>query len=176
MKTLIVLLSFLFILCSGCGGEDDSLTTGGDDPAGGESTVGGESTAGGDNPTGGGQPDPAAGPSTPTPPEPVGPCASYTQSCGNDDAKCGEKYTNCLRPKAGDPARTETVTCTKEGEETVTLVVNEWDIEPGSTNLLCDFIENEETLYLFATLVKNTCKKEQDSRKEELTNSGYACN
>ncbi len=174
MKALILLLSFLFILYSGCGGEGEEASTSGDTATSGE-----EATAGGDNPTGEGQPNPAGQTGDPAPaasPEPAaGPCTPYAQPCKND-AECGEKYLNCLRPKAGDPARTETVTCTKTGETTYTLVVNEWDAKPSNTDLLCDFIENEETLYLFATLVKGACKTERDSRKEELTKAGYACN
>ena len=172
MKTLILLLSFLFILSSGCGGEsEESSSTSGD-----STTNGGETTAGGDNPIG--QPG-TSGDLTPAPVtavvEPPGPCTPYAQACKNDE-ECGEKYLNCLRPKAGDPARTETVTCTKTGEVTYTLVVNEWDAKPSTNNLLCDFIENEETLYLFATIVKDTCKNDRDLRKAELIKSGYACN
>ena len=173
MKILILLLSFLFILSSGCGSEsEESSSTSGDSTTNGE-----ETTAGGDNPTG--KPVISNNSIPPAPVtvevEPPDPCTPYAQAC-KSDKECGEKYLNCLRPKAGDPAKTETVTCTKTGEVTYTLVVNEWDAKPSTNNLLCDFIENEEILYLFATLVKDSCKNDRDSRKAELTKLGYACN
>ena len=173
MKTLILLLSFIFILCSGCGGETEG---GEEDITGGGETTKEEGTTGGDNNQSGppvfkNNPDPTISPTTP--PTTPDPCAPFVNRCKTNE-ECGAKYNQCLRPKAGDPARTETVVCTKEDSEEITLTFNEWDATGGGTNLLCDTFEND-SLYPFATLVKNTCKNHINQRKQELTKSGYKC-
>ena len=108
----------------------------------------------------------------------TGPCAQYPLSCGSDNVLCGQKYEHCLAPKAGEPKATQKVLCQKEGETTLTLVMNTWDRPAGQNNLLCDFWENtpqEELLYLFATNQAKVCQNEMERRKTELVKADYQC-
>ena len=175
MKALLVLLSIIFILTSGCGDSEESSEEGTPLPEQrSESTNGGSS--GSEDAT---DTPPVA--QTPPPEAAKNACAEYSATCQNDK-ECGEKYARCLRPKAGKPATTEEIVCTRtqEGkkEEKITLTVNEWDASTGDNNLLCDFLEleaNTEYLIQFATVVKDTCKKQRDARKQELEKAGYNC-
>ena len=175
MKALLVLLSIIFILTSGCGDSEESSEEGTPLPEQrSESTNGGSS--GSEDAT---DTPPVA--QTPPPEAAKNACAEYSATCQNDK-ECGEKYTRCLRPKAGKPATTEEIVCTRtqEGkkEEKITLTVNEWDASTGDNNLLCDFLEleaNTEYLIQFATVVQAPCKKQRDARKQELEKAGYNC-
>ena len=161
MKTLILLLSLILILSSGCGEEDSPdirppLNT--DDTDSKRNDVV--------------QTPAPAGRSTPPATKPASPCDAYTQAC-TGDVECGAKYHNCLEPKAGAPATTEITVCTKE-QDSITLTLHEWTHLAGANKLLCSFFEKEE-LYQFATNVKSTCKNNLNSRQEELEKSGYSC-
>ena len=167
MKTLILVLSAFLIFSYGCSDGD------GEDPT--------ETQAGDTNPN-----NNNVAPSPKIPPIPIGPvqpgppqqdpCARYTASCGTDTKLCSAKYNNCLKPKAGEPATKETVTCTKQGSKNITMIVNEWNHQPGTNNLLCEFFE-DNILYLYATNSKNDCKNERNRRKDELVGKfDYKCN
>lgn len=173
MKILILILSAFLIFSYGCGGGDgdDSTET--------------ETQAGGTDPNNNDDDDDNATPSPRVPPIPIGPasptpgaqdpCARYTASCGSDLKLCSDKYVNCLKPKAGEPATKETVTCKKQGSKDIVMVVNEWNHQPGTNSLLCEFFE-DNLLYVYATNTKSSCKNELNRRKQELSNSGYTCN
>ncbi len=174
MKTLLLLLSIIFILTSGCGDSTENSEEGAapseprnertDDDSGSE----GDAT---DTP-------PVA--QTPAPKVEKNACAEYSATCRNDK-ECGEKYARCLRPKAGKPATTEEIVCTRtQGtkEEKITLTLNEWGAAAGDNNLLCDFLEledNTEYLIQFATVVKDTCKNQRNARKQDLIKVGFNC-
>ena len=107
-----------------------------------------------------------------------GACANYPLSCGADPVLCGNKYQHCLAPNAGEPSATHSVVCSKEGEQTLTLLVNTWNRPAGQNKLLCDFWENtseEEVLYFFATNQKKACQVELSRRKASLVRSAYKC-
>ena len=146
--------------------EEDEEPTGSREPDEGGSTLGsGAGTTG-------------AKPSSSTPPQATGPCAKYPLNCGADIKLCGEKYLHCLVPQAGSPAETQTVVCKKEGETTLTLVVNTWNAPAGQNQLLCDYWENtqlEEQLWLFATRQKGICQQEMNRKKQELSAESYQC-
>lgn len=170
MKILILILSAFLLFSYGCGGgdgEDSTETQAGDiDPNNNDD----------DNAT----PSPRVppipiGPAQPGPPGSQDPCARYKAPCGSDLKLCSDKYVNCLKPKAGEPATKETVTCKKQGSIDITMIVNEWNNQPGTNNLLCEFFENN-LLYVYATNTKSSCKNELNRRKQELSNSGYTCN
>lgn len=172
MKTLILLLSVIFILCSGCGDEEAE----GREGTGEAQTTGGAQTTGEAQTTGGDQPDGSStsnsGPTLSSTPSTPDPCAPYVNPCKGKE--CDAKYNNCLKPKAGDPTRTEIEVCTKEKNKDLILTLNEWDAKSGSNNLLCEFFEDEE-LYQFATNEKSICKNDLNKRKKELIDSGYIC-
>ena len=168
MKFLILLLSLILICSSGCGNSESDST--------GNSNENDEATDGSPNPTGA----PASGSSLtddlPQPEIPGQPSNLCTKTCVTD-AECGEKYNTCLRPKAGDPATTNTNVCTNNNgtPPKITLVVNEWDVPPGQNKLLCDFIEDETILYKFATVKKEACRNDMEARKAELAMLSYNC-
>lgn len=174
-KILILTLSAFLIFSYGCGDGD------GDDSTEAETNANGNNTNNNTNNDDNGD----ATPTPRVPPIPTGPaastpgaqdpCARYTADCGSNLQLCSEKYVNCLKPKAGQPATTETVTCKKQGGTDIVMVVNEWNHQPGTNNLLCEFFENM-LLYVFATNTKSSCKNELNRRKQELTKFGYKCN
>ena len=192
MKILILLLSITFILTSGCGGSSDENSQTGEISQMDENNQMDDSenkpkekmeqkkdtrakpaitnTA----PTA--KQKPAADSKTAQ----SGPCAKYSSSCQGDE-ECGEKYTKCLRPKAGDPETTKVTVCKrsqKTKEEKITLTLNEWTAPAGKNSLLCDFLElenNVKYLIRFATVVKNTCKNNIEERKKELIKVGFSC-
>ncbi|MYE07918.1 MAG: hypothetical protein F4X95_04120 [Oligoflexia bacterium] len=164
MKLLILLLSFVLILSSGCGSgehhstEDDSGALAGD-------------------PTDDSPSDPPRSSLTDDPPIPSTPDTPNnlcTKTCVTD-AECGEKYNTCLKPHAGDPEKTYTDICTNSKGSKITLAVNEWMAPSGQNKLLCDFIEDERVLYKFATVQKEACRKDMEVRKMELAQEGYSC-
>ena len=167
MKLLIVLISFIFILFSGCGGGEHSST---EDEN--------ESVALTEHPTD--PTDPSDQPVSSLTDDPPIPSTAETvhnlctRTCVTD-AECGEKYNTCLKPHAGDPAKTYTDICTNRSSSKITLVVNEWDSPPGKNKLLCEFIENDRILYKFATVQKEACRKDMEVRKIELVQEGYHC-
>ena len=168
MKILILIFSAFLIFSYGCGGsdEEDSTET--------------ETQAGDTDPNNN---DDDVVPSPRVPPIPIGPatpgaqdpCARYTASCGTDLKLCSDKYVHCLKPKAGEPATKKTVTCTKQSSKNITMIVNEWNHQPGTNNLLCEFFE-DNILYWYATNSKNDCKNEMNKRKDEIDKFGYKCN
>ncbi len=115
------------------------------------------------------------------PPSAEKPVEQTTDLCSKtcvSNAECGKKYNHCLRPKAGSPALTETISCTHSdpaGNPPKILVLNEWNSPAGQNKLLCDFIENEKYLYRFATVQKQICRADMENRKHALTNAGYQC-
>lgn len=174
MKILILLLSVFVIMSSGCNSETADSQPGNGDTAADEAATR-------EQPERQKPRNPVPVPTLTPPPEPAGPCAPYEKSCVLAN-NCGEKYVKCLRPKAGKPARTEKIVCTKEGQSKITLAVSEWNAEADKNNLLCDFTEDDDSkrelyLYRFATLTveKPGCKKERDIRKDQLIKLGYAC-
>ena len=165
MKILILVLFAFLIFSYGCGdgdGEDSTET---------ETHLNGDPNNKDDNAS----PRVPPIPIDPATPGAQNPCAPYTASCGKDVKLCSEKYLNCLKPKAGQAATKESVTCKKQGHKDITMVVNEWNHQPGTNNLLCEFFENN-ILYLYATNIKSDCKNELNRRKKELGTSGYRCN
>lgn len=173
MKVLILLLSVIFILTSGCGDSEENSENGN----GERDDRGGRVERNIENPT---TIETPPDPSSTTPTETKNACSAYTKTCQNDK-ECGEKYSKCLKPKAGKPTTTEVIICTRtQGtkEEKITLTLNEWKAASGDNNLLCDFLEfenNTEYLIQFATTVKDTCKNLREARKMELVKAGYNC-
>ena len=168
MKLLILLLSFVLIFSSSCGNSKSDST--------GNPNENDEATDGSPNPTGAPAGESSLTDDPPVPEKPGQPSNLCTKTCVTD-AECGEKYNTCLRPKAGDPATTNTNVCTNTNgtPPKITLVVNEWDVPPGQNKLLCDFIEDETILYKFATVKKEACRNDMEARKAELANVGYNC-
>ncbi|MDE0119742.1 MAG: hypothetical protein OXM55_07030 [Bdellovibrionales bacterium] len=165
MKYLILLLSFVLALSSGCGGGEHHSTEDLNDGAlAGSPTDDGSSS----------QPGSSLTDDPPIPSTPQTPNNLCTKTCVTD-AECGEKYNTCLKPHAGEPTKTYTDICTNSQASKVTLVVNEWDAPSGQNKLLCDFIENDRILYKFATVQKEACRKDMEVRKMELAQEGYSC-
>ncbi len=104
---------------------------------------------------------------------PEDPCSKYRKPCTSDE-ECGEKYFNCLEPKAGIPNILKKNLCTKTGKENIQLELAEWKGKPGQNQLLCSFFEND-FLMQFATSVKHVCKAGLASRQKELEKAGYSC-
>ncbi len=161
----ILFFSGLFILFANCGSD---ITESTDDPT---------SFEGEERPKG--TPDGESGTDSINPPTPNLQLATdtndlCTRTCvGNEE--CGEKYNVCLRPKAGPVDTTETVACLHSTLPQKTLVLNEWSAPAGQNNLLCDFIENKEYLYRFATISRGVCRVAMNNRKKDLISEGYEC-
>ena len=197
MKTLIFLMSLVFILSVGCGddtsdssdngntgAEEDGTQFAEDEEEGqdgmeqeGTNIAEGEMPAEGDNM---GSADGTGGlVEVPIPPTGTAreACAPFLNSCITPE-ECTAKYQNCLKPTAGQPERTIQVICSTQGANDITLTVNTWSGAPGKNQLLCDFIEvqgNTNIIHTFATNVKSTCENNMNARVRALEGAGRSC-